>query len=197
MTTRSGANYNPMGDPTSIPSSSNPVNPPSDMARLESLFQSFATDMKAQVAEIKENLNETRSMTNRRLNELEHPQLSHLRDRRSSPHEGRPSPAQGHRSTPPLVYSPPYQPEQWTPHYEHRYLPPGYRPYSPSQGLIFQHIGLTHMSLGHTIRSFHIHMLGSDLYIQPLREIMDIEALIPMTASLKASRLKRQTLMVN
>ena len=88
--------------------------------------------MKAQVAEIKENLNETRSITNRRLNELEHPQLSHPRDRRSSPHEGRPSPAQGHRSTPPLVYTPPYQPEQWTPpHPEQRYPPPGYRPYSP------------------------------------------------------------------
>jgi len=75
--------------------------------------------------------------------------------------------------------------------------PLGIGPIPLSQGLIFQHIGLAHMSLGHTIRSVHIHMLGSDLYIQPLREIMDIETLIPMTASLKASRLKRQTLMVN
>ena len=76
MITRSGANYNPMGDPTNIPSSSNPVNPPFDMARLESAFKSFADDMRAQVAEIKENLNETRVMSNRRLNELEHPKLS-------------------------------------------------------------------------------------------------------------------------
>ena len=132
MTTRSGANYNSMGDPASNPSSSNPVNPSSDIARLESALQSFAMDIKAQVAEIKENLNETRAMTNRRLNELEHPELSLRRDRRSTPHEGRPSTAQGLRATPPMVHSPPYQPEYGTPpHYEPRYPPPGYRPYSP------------------------------------------------------------------
>ena len=132
MTTHSGTTYNPMGDPTSIPSSSNPVNPPSVVARLGSAFQSFAMDMKAQVVEIKENLNETSSMTNRRLNELEHPELSLHRDRRSSPHEGRPSLAQGHRSTPPLVYLPLHQPAYWTPpHFDNRYPPPGYRPYSP------------------------------------------------------------------
>ena len=54
-----------MGDPTDIPSSSNPSNPPSDMTRLENAFKSFAKDMRAQDTEIKENLNETRSMANR------------------------------------------------------------------------------------------------------------------------------------
>ena len=68
MTTRSarsGASYNPMGDPTDNPSSSNPTNQPSDMARLESALTSFVSEMKTQAAEIKESLNETKTITNR------------------------------------------------------------------------------------------------------------------------------------
>ena len=53
-----------MGDPTDNPSSSNPTNQPSDMARLESTLTSYVSEMRTQVAEIKENLNETRSITN-------------------------------------------------------------------------------------------------------------------------------------
>ena len=76
MPTRSGATYNPMGDPTDIPNSSTPSNPPSDMARLENASRSFVDDMRTQITEIKENVNEIRSMANRRLNELEHLELS-------------------------------------------------------------------------------------------------------------------------
>ena len=75
MTTCSDVTYNPLGDPTDMPSSSNPPNPPSDMARLENVFKNFAEDMIAQVKEIKKDLNKTRSMGNRCLNELEHPNL--------------------------------------------------------------------------------------------------------------------------
>ena len=83
MTTRSGVTYNPMGDPTDIPSRSNPSNPPSDMARLESVFKSFVDDMRAQVTKIKANLNKTRSIANRRLNKLEHLELSLQRNGRN------------------------------------------------------------------------------------------------------------------
>ena len=76
MTTRSGVMYNPLGDPTDMPSSSNQPNPPSDMARLENAFKNFSKDIRAQVNEIKNNLNETRALTNRHLNELEHPDIS-------------------------------------------------------------------------------------------------------------------------
>ena len=83
MTTRSGTTYNSMGDPTTIPSSSNPPEPPSDVARLEAALTSFATDMRAQLTEIRKDLNESGNMTNRRLNYLEHPELSPHRDRRT------------------------------------------------------------------------------------------------------------------
>ena len=81
MTTHSGNTYNLMGDPTNIPSSSNPSDPPSDMTRLEDAFKSFATDMRAQVAEIKKDLNDSRFMTNEQLDELEHPEQSFQRTR--------------------------------------------------------------------------------------------------------------------
>ena len=82
MTTRSGATYTSMGDPTTIPSSSNPLEPPSDVARLGAAFTSFATDMRTQLTEIRKDLNESRDMANRRLNYLEHPELSLHRDER-------------------------------------------------------------------------------------------------------------------
>ena len=81
MTTRSGNTYNPMGDPTNIPSSSNPLDPPLDMTRLEDAFKSFANDMRVQVVEIKKDLNDSRSMTNQRLTELEYPEQSLQRTR--------------------------------------------------------------------------------------------------------------------
>ena len=115
MPTRSGATYNPMGDPTDIPSSSNPSNPPSDMAKLENAFRSFADDIRTQIVEIKENVNETRSMANRRLNELEHPELSLQRNRRNPLHKIRPSPPPRHRSMPLPPYQPPYILEHRTP----------------------------------------------------------------------------------
>ena len=70
-----------MGDSMNIPSSSNPSDPPSDMTRLEDAFKSFATDMRAQVAGIKRDLNDSMSMTNQRLNKLEHPEQTPQRTR--------------------------------------------------------------------------------------------------------------------
>ena len=81
MTTRNGATYNPMGDPTTNPSSSNPSNSPSGMDRLENSIKSLANEMRTQFAEVKEDINKTLSMANRRLNELEHPELSLQRNR--------------------------------------------------------------------------------------------------------------------
>ena len=122
-----------MGDPIDIPSSSNPSNPPSDMATLENALTSFVSEMRVQVAKIKENLNKTRSMTNRRLNELEHPELSLQRNGRSPSQEIRPSQSPRHRSMPLPPYQPPYIPEHRIPPPlpEYGYPPPGYHPYSP------------------------------------------------------------------
>lgn len=135
MATRSGVTYNPSGNLIDMPSSSNPSNPPSDLSRLEKAFASFAEDMRAQVNEIKKDLNETRALTNRRLNELEHPDLSLHGSRRNSSVEARPSPSPGYRSTPPPSYPPPVQPEYKTPPpFEHGYPPYSSepRPYLPT-----------------------------------------------------------------
>ena len=130
MTTRSGATYNPTGDPTANPSSSNPSSSPPGMDRLENAIKSLANEMRTQFAKVKEDINETRSMANRRLNELEHPELSLQRNRRTPSEENRPSPNHGHRTRTPLVHSPPVQPEYRTPMpFMYGYPPPGYNPY--------------------------------------------------------------------
>ena len=130
MTTRSGNTYNPMGDPANIPSSSNPPEPPSSVSRLESAFVSFATEMRAQVAEIRKDLNDSINMTNRRLNGLEHPEPLLHRERRTPPHEDRPSPPPRHRSIPLPINQPIYVDDQGSPPLsEYGYPPPGYNPH--------------------------------------------------------------------
>ena len=149
MATRSGTTYNSMGDHTTIPSSSNPPEPPSDMARLEEAFRSFATDMKAQVAEIRQDLNESRSMANRRLNELEHPELNLQRDRRTPPQEVRPSPPPRQRPAPLPTYQPPYVAEFRTPlHLSLDTHPLGIIPMLMSPGQFPRNTGPTLASLG-------------------------------------------------
>ena len=103
------------------------------MARLENAFRSFANDIRTKIAEIKENVNETRSIANRKLNEFEHPELSLQRNRRNPSHEVRPSPPPRHMSMPLPPYQPPYILEHRTPPPppEYVYPPPGYNPYSP------------------------------------------------------------------
>ena len=133
MTTRSGNTYNPMGNPTNIPSSSNPSDPPSDMTRLEDAFKSFATDMRAQVAEIKKDLNNLRSMTNQRLTELEHPDQSLQRTRGNPSQDARLLSPPRPRSMPLPTYQPPYVVGRRThvpPPFEYGYPPPGYDPYT-------------------------------------------------------------------
>ena len=177
MTTRSGATYTSMGDPTIIPSSSNPPDPPSYVARLEAAFTSFATDMRTQLTEIRKDLKESEDMANRRLNYLEHPELSLQRNRRTPPQEVRPSPPPRRRSTPLPTYEPPYGAEPRMPPLRLKMdtHPLGITPILMSPGRSLQNIGPDLTSLGdHHLRSILIHLPRSDIILLTHIEIRDI-----------------------
>ena len=73
----------------------------------------------------------------------------------------------------------------------------GICPIPLSIGLILQHTGFTLMSLGNTFRSVLTNHSGSVIYLQPRREIMDVEILIQTIASSKVSRSKPLLSIVN
>ena len=117
MTTRSGAQYNPMGDLQDDPSSSNPTtNPLTNLFSLKNMISELALEMRTQIHQIKEDLRGSQALTNRRLNELEHPAIQPQMASRNPTSKLRPTTPQGYRPTPP---TPP--PEYRTPpQYEYR-----------------------------------------------------------------------------
>ena len=167
-----------MGDPTTIPSSSNPPEPPSDVARLWAAFTSFATDMKTQLTEIRKDLNESRDMANRRLNYREHPELSLHRDGRTPRQEVRPSPPPRPRSMPLPTNQPPYVAERRMPPPLRLNMdthPLGITPILMSPGRSLQDIGPNLVSLGdHQLRSILTHIQGSDIILLTPTGIRDI-----------------------
>ena len=96
MTTRSGAQYNPMGDQRDNPSTSHPhTDPLTTLSSLENMLKELALDIRTQIHEIKEDLRGSQALTNRRLNELEHHEIQPSRVSRNPTSEPRPTPPHG------------------------------------------------------------------------------------------------------
>ena len=100
MTTHSGTTYNTMGNPLDGPSSSNPHT-------LEDVIRDLVPDMRAQINEIKQDMKGAQTLINKRLNELEHPELQPQRECRNPTPEYRPPPPPGYRPPPPLEFRTP------------------------------------------------------------------------------------------